>query len=206
MIPEKFEDLNQVKILIPFATKINLLIDELNKIKNAQTKGGIEWSYADKNLIISYDPSGSFNGSQEVDDSYSQTSSGSTTVVSGSHPFQLTGFVSGSTAYISVFPGSVNNAVPFIGANSIAAIPPPLAVVTGTDGLVWIKATLDASLKIVDLEIDGGTTVPTDTTLEKYLLIGTWTSSGGEFTSVYSMLRSSQTLYICNGTAIWEDR
>lgn len=98
----------------------------------------------------------------------------------------------------------VNNAVPTIGGDSLAAVPRPELTVTGSAGVVYLRATVDAAGTITALIIDSDSVIPTDTTADKHKLIGTWTASGGVFTSVVSILNTNQTLYICGGTAIWE--
>lgn len=119
-------------------------------------------------------------------------------------PWTLAGFIEGGSAKIRVAPGMVNNFVPIIGGTSIAAATPPALTVTGSSGIIYLKATVDAAGAITALVIQNAGSVPADTATEKHKLIGTWTSSGGVFTSVTSILNANQTLYLCNGTAIWE--
>jgi len=76
--------------------------------------------------------------------------------------------------------------------------------VTGTTGIIQLKATVSSSGIITALIAQNVTTLSTDTATEKYKLVGTWTASGGVFTSVTSILNTNQTLYLCVGTAIWE--
>jgi hypothetical protein len=100
----------------------------------------------------------------------------------------------------------VNNFVPTIGGTSLAAVPAPAMTVTGASGIIQLKATVDGAGAITALiaENVAGPSVTADTATEKYKLVGTWTASGGVFTSVTSILNTNQTLYLCNGTAIWE--
>jgi hypothetical protein len=120
-------------------------------------------------------------------------------------PFTMTGAIVESTARISVFPGIVNNVVPKIGANSLVALPRPTLTVTGASGIVYMIATVDVSGTITDLVIENtASAVPPDTETLKHRIIGTWLSSGGVFTDVSSLLNANQTLFLCNGTAIWE--
>lgn len=122
-------------------------------------------------------------------------------------PFRLVGFVdTGPTSKIIVRPGMVNNLVPTIGGTSIAAMPPPALTVSGSTGVVYLKATVDAAGTITALVIQNGTSVPADTTtapIYKYKLIGSWTASGGAFTSVMGILNTNQTFRLCNGAAEW---
>ena len=119
-------------------------------------------------------------------------------------PWTLAGFIEGGSAKIRVAPGMVNNFVPTIGGTSIAAAEPPALTVTGSSGQVYLKATVDAAGAITALVIENASSVPADTATDKHKLVGTWTASGGVFTSVTSILGANQTLYLCNGTAIWE--
>lgn len=129
-----------------------------------------------------------------------------------SHPFKLIGFLTTgpSAAHLYVRPGMVNNYVPTIDMSgtptSLAAATPPYLTVTGTSGIVQLKATVDAAGAITTLiaEAVAGPAVTTDTSTLKYKLVGSWTASGGVFTSVTPILNTNQTLYICGGTAIWE--
>jgi len=86
------------------------------------------------------------------------------------------------------------------------AVPRPSFTVTGTSGIIQLKATVDAAGTITALILESvaGPAVTTDTATEKYKLIGTWTATAGVFTSVSSILDANQTLYLCGGTPIWE--
>lgn len=119
-------------------------------------------------------------------------------------PWTLAGFIESGSAKIRVAPGMVNNFIPTIGGTSIAAAEPPALTVTGSSGQVYLDATVDAAGAITALVIANASAVPSDTTTRKYKLIGTWTASGGAFTSVVSILNANQTLFLCGGTAIWE--
>jgi hypothetical protein len=123
-------------------------------------------------------------------------------------PWSLTGFVESGPVYkLLVAPGIVNNALPTISVSgtptSIAANPPPSLVVTGSSGVVHLKATHDVAGTITALVIESASSLPADTSTIKYKIIGTWTASGGEFTSVVSILNTNQTFRLCNGTAEW---
>lgn len=120
------------------------------------------------------------------------------------HPFQLSGVVEGAEARISIRPGSVNNAVPKIGSTSLVAVPAPYLVVTGSSGTIYLHAAVDSNGVITNLvALNTSGNVPSDTSGDKYKLVGTWTSGGGQFTSVSSILNDNQSLFVCNGTAIW---
>lgn len=124
----------------------------------------------------------------------------------GGVPWYLVGFIdTGPTAKISVRPGKVNNFVPTIDGISIVAVPRPALTVTGASGIIQLRATVDAAGAITDLIIESvaGPAVTTDTTTEKYNLVGTWTSGGGVFTSVNSILNTNQTFRVCGGNAEW---
>lgn len=122
-----------------------------------------------------------------------------------SSPWALGSSVESGPVYkITVSPGMVGNFIPTIGGTSIAAATPPELTVTGSSGVVYLKAVVDAAGAISSLIIDSASSIPADTTTDKHKLIGTWTASGGAFTSVVSILNANQTLYICGGTAIWE--
>lgn len=126
----------------------------------------------------------------------------------GADPFTLIGFIDSGVAKINVTPGMVNNFVPTISVSgtpiSIATVPAPSLVVTGTSGSVYLKATVDTAGAVTALVIESASSVPVDTSTAKHKLIGTWALSGGVFSSVIPILNANQTLYLCNGTAIWE--
>ena len=116
----------------------------------------------------------------------------------------LNGFIdTGPTAKIRIGPGMVNNFVPTIGGTSIVAETPPSITVTGSTGIIYLDATVDATGAITALIAANATTLPTDTSTHKYKIIGTWTASGGVFTSVNSVLNTNQTFRICGGVAEW---
>lgn len=126
-----------------------------------------------------------------------------------SHPWKLFGFIdTGPVAKIIVRPGLVNNFIPTINVSgtpvSLDTVPSPALVVTGTSGTVYLKAAVDAAGTITAVEVLNASTLPNDTFTAKHKRVGTWVVSGGVFTAVTSILNTNQTLYICNGTAIWE--
>ena len=119
-------------------------------------------------------------------------------------PWFLTGTVESGTAKININPGLVNNFVPTIGGVSLGAFPRPTLTVTGSVGVIEIKATIDGAGTITAVIVQNVATATADTVTNKYKTIGGWTFASGAFTSVTSILNTNQTLYLCNGTAIWE--
>ena len=120
-------------------------------------------------------------------------------------PWRMDGFIdTGPVAKIRVAPGMVNNFIPTIDGASLVAVPAPALTVSGASGTIYLDATVDAAGNITALIIANATAIPADTSTQKRKLIGTWTASGGAFTNVASVLNANQTLYLCNGTAIWE--
>ena len=119
-------------------------------------------------------------------------------------PWFLTGTIVSGDAKISVNPGLVNNFVPTIGGVSLGAVPAPTITVTGAVGVIQIKATIDAAGTITAVIVENVATATPDTSTNKYRTIGAWSSASGAFTAVTSILNANQTLYLCNGTAIWE--
>ena len=155
MFPKKIDLQKTVKILVPYGSEINNIINELNKIKNAQTDG-ISWLYSDDKLKISLAsgsagsgslPKGTYGSLLWHDGSSwnplyppAQTTGTTSTVLtyngaptwgtaslgaSTSHPFRLSGFASGSKYYYTLELGTVNNAIPLIGTSSLVASPTP---------------------------------------------------------------------------------
>ncbi len=120
-----------------------------------------------------------------------------------SHPWKMTGVVEGGVAKIYFRPGMVSNFIPTIGGVSLVAVTPPTLTVTGTSGIVYLDATVDFTGAITALIIANASSIPADTSTQKRKLIGTWTSSGGAFTSVNTVLNTNQTFYLCGGTPIW---
>lgn len=117
-------------------------------------------------------------------------------------PWYMSGFIESGTAKITVAPGMVNNFVPTIGGVSLAAVTPPTLTVTGASGVVYLQADVSGS-SIFSLIIASASTIPADTGSLKRKLIGTWTASGGAFTSVVSILNTNQTYRSCAGNAEW---
>jgi hypothetical protein len=123
-------------------------------------------------------------------------------------PWALAGFIdpSGPTAKIRVAAGLVNNFVPTIGGTSLAAVPAPTITVTGASGVIYMRATVDGAGAITELIIANAVSIPADTStapIYKHKLIGTWTASGGVFTSVTSILNTNQTFRMCGTNAEW---
>jgi len=119
-------------------------------------------------------------------------------------PWFLTGTIVSGDAKISVNPGLVNNFVPTIGGVFLGAFPRPTLTVTGSVGVIEIKATIDGAGTITDVIVQKVATATADTVFDKYKTIGSWTFASGTFTSVTSILNTNQTFYLCNATAIWE--
>jgi len=118
-------------------------------------------------------------------------------------PWYLSGFIDSGTAKITVAPGMVNNFVPTIGGVSLAAVTPPALTVTGASGVVYLDATVDGAGAITALIIASASSIPAETSTQKRKLVGAWTASGGEFTSVTSILNANQTFRMCAGNAEW---
>lgn len=121
------------------------------------------------------------------------------------HPFQVLavdGAAKVTVAYGTVTGGGLN-IVPTIGGTSIATTPAPeLTVVTGT---VYLKATVDGAGLPTACVVENAASTPTDTANEKHRTIAAVSVSG----TVVSVTRpqsviSSLTLYVCGGSAIWE--
>lgn len=174
--------------------------DARTEIKNAATMPANV-----ANVSPAYVQIGTVTVSGSVVTVTAQTVRENITVSTPSGPWRFIGYIDGG-AKISVAPGMVNNSVPTIGGVSLAATPAPALTVTGASGIVQLKATVDAVGTITDLiaESVAGPAVTASTTTLKYKLVGSWTASGGAFTGVTSILDRNQTLYLCNGTAIWE--
>jgi hypothetical protein len=125
-------------------------------------------------------------------------------------PFTLTGIIETepAAAKIRIHPGLVNNSIPKIVSVSLVAVPAPTITVTGSSGIIYLKATVDDAGVITDLiaaNVAGDEEdLPEDTATDKHRLVGTWTAASGAFTSVVSLLDRNQNLYLCGGTAIWE--
>jgi hypothetical protein len=119
------------------------------------------------------------------------------------HPFRI---VNASTttpaAKVRVIYGTVNNFVPTIGGTSLFTAPPPtLTVVTGT---VYLDATVDGAGAVTAVIISNAASTPSDTTTRKYKTIGSVTVTSNAVTAIAQSVKTSLTLYLCNGTAIWE--
>lgn len=119
-------------------------------------------------------------------------------------PWKLTGAVVSGSARISVVPGMVNNLVPTIGGTSLAAFPAPTLTVTGASGIIVLQATTTTAGRVTAVAVGNVTEIPADDSTHKYKLVGTWTASGGAFTSVVSILDANQSTYLCGAEFIWE--
>lgn len=105
-------------------------------------------------------------------------------------------------AKVTVYYGTVNNFVPTIGGTSIFdPNPPALTVVTGT---VYLDATVDAAGLITNLVISNAASTPADTATNKYRTLASVTVTSNAVTAIGQSATSSLTLYLCGGTAIWE--
>lgn len=105
-------------------------------------------------------------------------------------------------AKVSVVYGTVNNFVPTIGGVSIFTTPAPtLTVVTGT---VYLDATVDGAGAVTAVIIANAATTPADTTTHKYKTLGSVTVTSNAVTAIAQSVITSLNLYLCNGTAIWE--
>jgi hypothetical protein len=172
--------------------RFNLLRDVVRPWTDVEGKGGIKVTVAEANVVIDAQELASRIGEVEA------------AVATTAAPFTLYDASSGGTLKVGIRPGMVNNFVPTIGGTSLVAVPTPSLTVTGSTGIIYLDATVDAAGAITALIIANATSIPADTATQKRKLIGTWTASGGAFTSVVSILDANQTLYLCNGTAIWE--
>lgn len=142
----------------------------------------------------------------------SQFSGGSTLAALGLPPVvrrsQVTPFrvldasTSAPAAKVTVYYGTVNGFVPTIGGTSIFSAPPPeLTVVTGT---VYLDATVDAAGTVTAVIITNAASTPSDTSTHKYRTVASVTVASNAVTAIGQSAMSSLTLYVCNGTAIWE--
>lgn len=122
-------------------------------------------------------------------------------------PWRLTA-IDVETREITVDPGMVNNTIPTIGGTSLVVIPKPQLALTSTaSGVIYIRLTVDAAGAITDAIIGSASTMPADTTtgtLYKYKLIGTYTTSAGDLTSLTWILKTNQSFYMCGNTPIWD--
>ena len=124
-------------------------------------------------------------------------------------PFKLRGEIvaavppSPAAAFITVFPGLVNNIVPKIGSVSLVTVPAPKITVTGATGQVWLKCTLDANGEITEVIVDTGETMPDDSDEFAYRLLGSFTSASGQFTNIWSALQTNQAHGMCAGINRW---
>ncbi len=120
--------------------------------------------------------------------------------------WKMSGLIVSGDARIYIRPGLVNSSIPTISGTSLAAVTQPFLVVTGSAGIVYLKLTHDSAGTITDLIVESAASVPADTTtgtLTKHRSLGPWTSSGGVFTSVVSLLNTNQTFRLCAGAAEW---
>lgn len=118
-------------------------------------------------------------------------------------PWTMTGAIAGEEARIYFQPAMVNNTVPKIGAEFLDALVPPYLVVTGAAGVTYARATVDGAGTMTDLEILNAAALPADTSVYKHRRIGSWTSGGGVFTSVVTILNTNQLFRLCDGAAEW---
>lgn len=119
------------------------------------------------------------------------------------YPFRVfDASTSAPAAKVTVYYGEVNNFVPTIGGISIfSTTPPALTVISGT---VYLDATVDAAGTVTALVISNAASTPADTTTNKYRTLASVTVASNAVTAIGQSVTSSLMLYVCGGTAIWE--
>jgi hypothetical protein len=122
-------------------------------------------------------------------------------------PFTLSGLVEGTPGVlkITVSPGLVDNIVPTIDGEFLVSLPAPKLTLTGENGEIWLKNTLDARGVITESIVQSGDEMPEDDEDGDfaYRLVGTFTSTDGAFTSLVSLLTTNQNHRRCNGSSTW---
>jgi hypothetical protein len=106
---------------------------------------------------------------------------------------------------ITVSPGLVDNIVPTIDSDFLVSLPAPKLTLTGENGEIWLKNTLDARGVITESIFQSGDEMPEDDEDGDfaYRLVGTFTSTDGAFTSLVSLLTTNQNHRRCNGSSTW---
>ena len=123
-----------------------------------------------------------------------------------SHPFEPTP-VPGSAA-VTFEPGIIisggTNISPTVGGGSpMATVPRPQLTIT-TTGTIYLEATVDGAGNATAIDTKNAATTPASTTTLKRLTIANVTLAGSVVTVTARPVRESRTLYLCNGSPIWE--
>lgn len=105
-------------------------------------------------------------------------------------------------------PGIITNAgrniSPTVGGGAtMASLPRPELTVT-TTGTAYLEATVDGAGAATAIDTKNAATTPTDTATLKHLTLATVTLTAGVVTVTDRPVRESRSLYLCNGTAIWD--
>jgi len=121
-------------------------------------------------------------------------------------PFEPTP-VSGVAA-VTFEPGIIisggTNISPTVGGGSpMATVPRPQLTIT-TSGTIYLEATVDGAGNATAIDTKNAATTPASTTTLKRLTIANVTLAGSVVTVTARPVRESRTLYLCNGSPIWE--
>lgn len=120
-------------------------------------------------------------------------------------PFQP---ITNGTAIVTIEPGIIINAgrniSPTVGGGSTMATTPRPTLTITTSGTIYLEATVDAAGTATSIDTKNAAATPTDTSTLKYLTLSDVTLSAGVATVTGRPVRETRTLYICNGTAIWD--
>lgn len=126
--------------------------------------------------------------------------------VLASHPFKIINASNDTpAARVTVVYGTVNNFVPtiLVGGTQISLFTDPSPILTVVTGTVYLDATLNNGV-ITGVVIANAATTPADTATHKYKTIGSVAVTSNAITAIGQSVKTSLTLYLCVGTAIWE--
>jgi hypothetical protein len=122
-------------------------------------------------------------------------------------PFQPTP-VGGGVAAVTFEPGIIVsnglNISPTVGGGSPMATEPRPQLTITVSGTIYLEATIDGAGQATAIDTKNAATTPASTTTLKRLTIATVTLSGSDVTITSRPVRESRTLYLCNGSPIWE--
>lgn len=122
------------------------------------------------------------------------------------HPFQPVA-VDGVAAVTFepgiIISGGVSISPTVGGGSPMATVPRPQLTIT-TSGTIYLEATMDGAGNATAIDTKNAATTPASTATLRRLTIANVTLAGSVVTVTSRPVRESRTLYLCNGTAIWE--
>jgi hypothetical protein len=171
-----------------FATTLNGLISWAGKVEKIEARDGLKFDASAENMVISFPGLASAIAAASLHAFYATPKTGAAVVTF--EPGQVTS-------------GGLSISPTVGGGSAMATVPRPELTIT-TSGVIYLEATVDGAGNATAIDTKNAATKPADTATLKRLTITNVTKAGALVTVTARPIRASLTLYLCNGTAIWE--